>query len=386
MAIKKFKNRYRPQRQGIIHLGVKKIKSTDQGAVEYPHEVNYFVLKDCPELIKVYGPDPDDLDNPEEVHKELHVTLPSARFDKSFDLYLEKVAPQYYKRYRQSGLYCKGDGENALAVNMKTGDMDEIKCPCDFLDSGDCKQIMIFRFRIQEVPSFNIYQISTSSSNSILNINSFIRDLLEHCYVNHIDPSSVKMTLRREMQTVQRMDDGRPRKSKHWIMVLDLDRRFYESIDDVAIKALPAAKAEPKALPPVDESKDALYYPGSEAIQVMKDEAQKKQDALDKETEIPVQDEQLPPEEETPEKEEEAVVGEGAFEKARDALLDRMEDYVKKFGGEISMKTAKKVAKFTKFEEVSKELDRINAAIEEKKAKAKKKEKEFAGSDGELPF
>ncbi len=102
MPIKKFKNQYRPQRQGIIHLGVKKIKSTEQGAIEYPHEVNYFVIKDCPELTKIYGPDPADLDNPEDVHKELNITLPSARFDKDFDSYLEKVAPQYYKRSNKS--------------------------------------------------------------------------------------------------------------------------------------------------------------------------------------------------------------------------------------------------------------------------------------------
>lgn len=367
MPIKKFKNQYRPQRQGIIHLGVKKIKSTDQGVVEYPHEVNYFVIRDCPELIKIYGPDPDDLDNPEGVHKQLNITLPSARFDKDFDSYLEKVAPQYYKRYRQSGLYCKGDGENAVGIDMKTKQMEEIECPCDYLDSGDCKQLMIFRFRIQEIASFNIYQITTSSTNSILNINSFIRDLLEYCLVNRIDPSSVKLSLRRELQTVQRMDEGKPKKSKHWIMVLDLDRRFYESIDDVAFKALPAGKDEPAELPPPDEKKDELYCPDSEGKKIMEEESEKKEKAEE--------------EAEKPELNE--------FEQAKETLKDRMDDYVKKWGGVISMGTAEKVAKFKTFEEVSKEMDRIEAAIEQKKAKAKKKEEKkggHAGGEGELPF
>lgn len=380
MPIKKFKNQYRPQRQGRIHLGVKKIKSTEKGAVEYPSEVNFFVLRDCPELIKIYGPDPEDLANPEGVHQELYITLPSARFDKDFDSYLEKVAPQYYKRYRQSGLYCKGDGENAVGIDMKTKQMEEIECPCDCLDNGECKQIMIFRFRIQEIASFNIYQITTSSTNSILNINSFIRDLLEHCHVNRIDPSSVKLSLRRELQTVQRMDDGKPKQSKHWIMVLDLDKRFYESIDDVAIKALPAGEAKPEELPPPDEKKDELYYPGSEEKKVMEEESEKK------ETEEALKTMKQEQEKEEKAKEEAEKPEQSPFEKAMETLKDRMDDYVKKWGGVISMETAEKVAKFTTFEEVSKEMDRIETAIEEKKAKTKKKEKEFAGSEGELPF
>jgi len=331
MPIKKFKNQYRPQRAGRIHLGVKKIKSTEQGPVEYPSEVNFFVLNNCPELVKIYGPDPEDLDNPEGIHRELHITLPSARFDKDFDSYLEKVAPQYYKRYRQSGLYCKGDGENAVGINMKTKRMEEIECPCDYLESGECKQIMIFRFRVQEIASFNIYQITTSSTNSILNINSFIRDLLEHCYVNHIDPSSVKLSLRRELQTVQRMDEGKPKKSKHWIMVLDLDKRFYESIDDVAVKALPAGEAKPEELPPPDEKKDELYYPNKEGEKVMKEEQEKKD--KEKEDEAPKPPEPLPSDaeqSEKPVKKEEAVVGEGAFDKAKETLSRRSRRSAKK--------------------------------------------------------
>lgn len=275
MPIKNLTKTYRPVRQGKIHLGVKKIKQTEKGAVEYPSEVNYFVLRECPELIHIYGPDPENTDNPDGIHLELHVTLLSARFDRKFDDYLEKVIPQYYKRYRLSGLYCKGDGENAVCINTKTGELDEIECPCEYLESGECKRIAIFRFRIQEIPSFNIYQISTTSSNSIKNINSFIRDLLEHCYVNDIDPSSVKLSLRRELQIVQRMEEGKPKKSKHFIMVLDLDRRFYKSLDDVRTRALPGGETEPKKLPPPMEDKDPLLFPDEEAKKVMEEEKER---------------------------------------------------------------------------------------------------------------
>ena len=255
MPIKKFKNQYRPQRQGKIHLGIKKFKTGQDGkVVEFPAEVNYFVLKDCPELVQIYGPDPEDILNPQDVHRELHVTLLSARFEEEkFDDYLEKVFPQYYKRYRMSGLFCKGDGETADCINVETGAMDEIECPCEYLEKGDCKQIGIFRFRVQEVVSLNIYQITTSSTNSILNINSFLRDILEFCIVNRIDPSSVKLVLKREMAVVQRMDNGHPTHSKHFLLVLDLDKRFYKNLDEVATKALPMrlSRAKGPGAPPL---------------------------------------------------------------------------------------------------------------------------------------
>ena len=88
MPIKGITSKYRPVRHGKIYLGVK--KKTKDG-VEYPSEVNFFILKNCPELIEIYGPDPENPDNPEGLHQELHISLPSARFDKNFDDYLEKV-------------------------------------------------------------------------------------------------------------------------------------------------------------------------------------------------------------------------------------------------------------------------------------------------------
>jgi len=391
MPIKKFKDRYRPQRAGRIHLGVKKTKHVEgKGAVEYPSEVNFFVLKDCPELVKAYGPDPEDLRNLEGTHQLLHVTLPSARFDREFDEYLEKVFPQYYKRYRQSGLFCKGDGEIANCVNTETGAIEEVECPCDLLKKGECKQIGILRLRIQEIPSFNVYQITTSSTNAILNINSFIRDLLEHCYVNDIDPSSVKLELRREPQVVQRLENGKPKKSKHFIMVLDLDKRSYESLDDVATKALPPQKEE-KALPPPDEKKDELFYPDSKAAEIAREEeeAEKAREEAENEAETPIeqedeqssaeQEEERPPDEENKRK---------SFKEAKEELENLMEEYVTDWGGEISLETAEKVGKFTTLEQVGIEQDRLKARIERKKAEKKRKtgKKEYAGSDGNIPF
>ena len=257
--IKGISSIYRPVRQGKIHLGVKlKKKISENKEVEYPSEVDFFVLKDAPELIPFYGEKPTSL----------NVMLPSARFERdNLVQYLEKVMPQYLKRYRTSGLLCKGDGETATRINEETGAMEEQACPCDYLDKAECRRIGVLRIRVQEIASFGIYQITTSSFNSIVNINSFIRDLCEHCLVNRIDISQVKLILKRTEVDVQRLEKGKVKKSVHHIMNLDLDPRFYKSLDDVRIKALQAGMGPtPQALPPPDESPDPLYL-GPQEVQ-----------------------------------------------------------------------------------------------------------------------
>jgi len=251
MPIKNITDYYRPQRKGKIHLGI--MKKSSKGT-EYPQEVEYFVLPQ--ELKEHYGEEP----------RELHVSLSSSRIGNDFDDYLDKVFPQYLKRYRGGKdfgvLVCKGNGDKADCVNEKTGSMEEVDCPCKHLENGNCRRIGILKIRVQEIPSFNTYQITTSSFNSIVNINSFIRDLIEHCAVTKIDPSSVKLVLSRNEQSVQRIDNGAPKSSTHYILGLDLDSRFYKSLDDVKKIgiALPP-KDEPQQLPPADESKDELYFP-----------------------------------------------------------------------------------------------------------------------------
>jgi hypothetical protein len=251
MPIKGISTLYRPARQGKIHLGVKNVKKKSDGTeTSYPSEVDYFVMKDAPWLIPFYGDKPT----------ELHVTLPSARLDREdFAQYLEKVFPQYLKRYKKSGLMCKGDGVLANAVTPEG--IKEIECPCSFLDSGECKRIANLRVRIQEMPSFNPIQIDTTSFNSILNINSFIRDLVEHCLVYGLDVSDVKLVLRRQETTTQRLEKGESKTSKHHVMVLDLDPRFYKSLDDVRRRALPQSQAKPLELPPPTHPDVEEFYP-----------------------------------------------------------------------------------------------------------------------------
>ncbi|MGD9276317.1 MAG: hypothetical protein PVJ67_04040 [Candidatus Pacearchaeota archaeon] len=154
MPIKDFQGRGRIPRLGKIRLGIKK-----QGTKsDYPSAVDYFV---CPiEVRAVYGDKP----------KKLQIAFHSDS--------LEEVFPQYYKRYGKStGLVCKGDGEIANCINTDTGEFEEIDCrgrDCEFYKKNKCKAIGNLYFMIRGVKRFGVYQLDTSSYNTILNVNGGI--------------------------------------------------------------------------------------------------------------------------------------------------------------------------------------------------------------------
>jgi hypothetical protein len=139
-------------RLGKIRIGIK-----EEGK-NYPKGVDYFV---CPEEVQaVYGERP----------KKLNILFHSDD--------IEEVFPQYYKRYGMgTGLVCKGDGETASAINTKSGEFEEIEClgtECSFYTSNKCKRIGNLHFMIVGVNRLGVYQLDTSSINSIVNVNGGI--------------------------------------------------------------------------------------------------------------------------------------------------------------------------------------------------------------------
>ena len=156
-------------RLGKIKMGRKvPAKTRDGRDIEIPQKTEHFVVP--PEVEKVYGDKPKVLDILIPVEDE------------------EKWAPQYYKLYsRTQGLVCKGDGCNATRlIDTATGDRahkttKEVirkdwectgrKCP-DYLSKDGCKEVMTLMFILYKVPGMGIWQIDTSSVNSIININS----------------------------------------------------------------------------------------------------------------------------------------------------------------------------------------------------------------------
>jgi len=151
--IKGLSDKRRLPRLGKIRLGIKK-KSSKTGA-EYPAETPYFVVP--PEVQKVYGDKPTEID----------VMLPLDDLDSVF--------PVSYKFYGSGkGLKCNGDGEIAYCVDEKTKEMAERKCPCENLDNGKCKQSGSLSVMLQKINVGGVYQINTSSFNSIVDLASGI--------------------------------------------------------------------------------------------------------------------------------------------------------------------------------------------------------------------
>lgn len=158
-------SRRRLPRLGKIRLGKKvKRKSYDASKCRhekgqdclyctYPTETPYFVIP--PEVSRIYPGEPTELD----------IMLPLN--DRA------QIFPQAYEYYGASkGLKCTGDGETAIRYNEETRTMEERECPCEFLEQKKCTQRAHLYFILPKVNLGGVYQMDTSSSNSIIDINS----------------------------------------------------------------------------------------------------------------------------------------------------------------------------------------------------------------------
>lgn len=150
--IKGLSEKRRLPRLGKIRLG---LKVKNQSGKEYPKEVPYLVVP--PEVQAVYGDKPIEID----------VMLPLDDIDSVF--------PVSYKFYGSGkGLKCNGDGEIAYCTDEKTKEVAEKKCPCEQLENGKCKQSGSLSVMLQKINVGGVYQITTSSFNSIVDIASGI--------------------------------------------------------------------------------------------------------------------------------------------------------------------------------------------------------------------
>ena len=164
--IKGLSEQRRIPRIGKIHLGVK--KKSEKTGKEYPSATDYFVCP--PEVQAVHGEKPTELPIMIPVEDE------------------EYWASQYYRAYSQTrGLTCKGDGETChRMIDVATGDMagrdtkgkvewKDMPCEgkeCIHYKKEQCREVMNLQFLLPQVPGLGVWQIDTSSINSIRNINS----------------------------------------------------------------------------------------------------------------------------------------------------------------------------------------------------------------------
>jgi len=235
-------------RLGKIRLGEKKIS---QGGKEYPAALDHMSLEDVPWVAEALGVATcHDDKSGKPTCKSLEVVFP---LDEEHIIF-----PQARKAYRQSGLFCVcGDGKSATRVRVednkdeqgeafiaeqglevKVGEMFELPCPgddCPYWTAKHCKPIGRLLFMLPNVPRLGVYEITTSSWNSMVNVNSyfaFVRAL-----AGRISMIPFRLTLR--PQEVQ------PQGKKKTVYVLDLT--FEGSVEDLQrMRAVGRARALPE--------------------------------------------------------------------------------------------------------------------------------------------
>ena len=226
MTIEGLSDRVRLPRAGIIRLGIKKKSANNK---EYPHEVDYFV---CPDLVKeVYPGEP----------KELIIMFPV----ESEQLFF----PQFYKCYGNGILLCRGDGKTGSFFNFDEGSFDTRKCPCEKLDTGSCKPVAMLQFLLPEIKeAVGVWQISTSSKNSIIDLNSAIK--MVRTIAGRI--AMIPLVLKRVPMETHRIENKEIKRGKHFTMQLSLGMSLLE------IQKLGQLPPSMALLPAPDESYEAI--------------------------------------------------------------------------------------------------------------------------------
>jgi len=239
MPINGLSNKRRLPRAGVIRLGVKKTTIVHKGGrdveVEYPDETDYFV---CPELVqKIYGPEP----------KSLVVMFPVENEEVFFQ--------QFYRRYGNGILLCKGDGVEAHCWDFDKGGLKKVDCPCNLLEKGGCKPVGNLQFLLPEVEEVaGVWQVNTSSKNSIIDLNSgidFIRAVAGRI-------AMIPLLLKREEIATLRVEGKELKKGRHYTMKLSLEGTSLKKL-----QLMGKIKPTEILLPAPDESQPEDLFPAN---------------------------------------------------------------------------------------------------------------------------
>jgi hypothetical protein len=259
MPIKGLSEVRRLPRLGKIRLGVKK---TNASGVEYPAEVDYFILdpqtpvdleneKIKADFVKLYG------ENPKSINIMFPVADPGYYF------------PQFYKRYGSStSLKCKGDGIEAncatveFAKGLKIIKKDELGLPvvecrgkeCVYYGK-ECSEVGTLQVLLPELPGAGVWQITTGSYNSIVNLNSCIDYIIAVCGRAHMIPLTLE---RRKQETAH---EGK--KSTHYMLHLNMDFK----LADLQKYAMIEPTKMLLELPAPDADKEDIYFQENKAIE-----------------------------------------------------------------------------------------------------------------------
>jgi hypothetical protein len=239
----------RLRRLGRIRLGKKEVNKSGHG--DHPVALDHFNFEDAPELLKLFG----------DKCKEIEIILPNERVDAFF--------PQNRKAYRTSGLFCRSEGDVATRVNVGLSDgvknsskvpknqpldpegarfiaeqglnvgvneMFDMPCAgeaCPFTLQKFCKPIGRFLFIIPKAPRVGVYEISTTSFNSIVELNSSIDTVMG--IAGRI--SMIPLMLRLVPKETKVPKTGMPKTIYH--LVLEFAGRFDQLAAYARVKEIP---------------------------------------------------------------------------------------------------------------------------------------------------
>ncbi len=277
MPIKGLSERRRILRLGKLRIGEKKVNAK---GVEYPSGLDHFVaavecdsktkepLAHSTEAVQLfherYGPHP----------KEVDIKFLLNDHD--------KVADQWYKAFTDGrSLVCRGDGESAeRLVFVRDAEQpnppiagpgtDEVawvkvRCPgeqCPYMKADRCSPVLILQFSIDGVSKPGVWELSTRSYNSLVNINSDL-DLIRVYTGGRI--AGIPLSLQVVPKVVT---PGGRKKTVHVLHVV-----FKGSTEDLmayAQKSIPTVEAA--ALPEPDDQEAAeMLFPDEAAQQAQRE-------------------------------------------------------------------------------------------------------------------
>lgn len=287
MPIRAITERPRIPIKGVIRLGTR--EESKSGNL-YPTSKEYFVLDDAPEVRKVYGDDP----------KELDIRFPGNNLDRVLQTWYKLWTPSLKKgnTIEQGRLLCQGDGpldgtpgvaewkdRERVPVGDVLSERDPktgyLKRPClgsDCPDAFDnrgmpkCKQSMQVFCILPLVSMGDVYVINTSSWGSIRSFHDLLGWHQSAFHPDYIVHNYYKIS--REEEAIRYYDkrEGKQKDSKQFIMKLShQDREEFElkNLDRLKDRQLQIRASSLSVYLPTNDEADALpmdeIYPMIEA-------------------------------------------------------------------------------------------------------------------------
>jgi hypothetical protein len=252
-------DRSRLPRLGKVRLGEK--AQTDSGT-EYPKALDHFNFKDAPELAELFPGEVSEFGPIVLPHDDEETFMVSGRF-----------------AYSRSGLFCKcTDGKMARRVKrekdaqgaiflqkagevVKDGDFFTLPCPaemCPYWKKKSCKNLARFLFMVPDVPKLGVFEIATTSINTIINVLSMARVVKG---LTNGKVTGIPFFLVLKPQEVE------PEGKKKTVYVVDMEYRgnIYSLANDG--RKLADEGIQALALPAADDVPDDLYPDGGDRLE-----------------------------------------------------------------------------------------------------------------------